>query len=236
MYFAQLAIFLHFTHVSKIVATRFSIITLRVKQEVVRSKQVQPMNIHHPSNVNVTQSDRGLSSTREVESLMSAYWLLCDAVHQANVFYGDQLLVLFFSTFVHITTSLYYLPFIAISGDIFTATGIGAWTIAHIAYLALLIRPSTLLAELADETASMICKLINTNLNPTLVKSLEEFLLQLGKHKPRLSALGFVDVHNSTLTKMAAAVITYLVVLIQFELQVFPLEPFYHSNHTLQEL
>ncbi|KAG8320561.1 gustatory receptor [Homalodisca vitripennis] len=216
MHFAQVAMFLHFTHVNQSVATRFSIVNLRVKQEVMRSRQVQPMNIQRLSNVSVPQSDRGVSSTREVESLMSAYWLLCDAVHQTNAFYGDQLLAVLFSTFLSVTTGLFYLPFTLIPGDTITAAATGAWVITYVSYLVLLVHSGTLLAELADETAPMICKLINTDLDPTLVKCFEGFLLQLGKNKPRLSGLGFVDVHNSTLTGMAAAVTTYLVVLIQW--------------------
>ncbi|XP_046677536.1 putative gustatory receptor 28b [Homalodisca vitripennis] len=218
MHFAQVATFLHFTHVTQSVATRFYIVNLRVKQEVIRSRRVQPTNIQRPSNLNVPQSDRGVSSTREVESLMSAYRLLCDAVHQINAFYGDQLLAVLFSTFFNITICLFYFPLALMFGDIITATSIGARAIVHFTYVVLLFRASTLVHDLADETAPTICKLVNTDLDPILVKCLEEFLLQLGKNKPRLSGLGFVDVHNSTLPRMAAAVTTYLVVLIQFEL------------------
>ncbi|XP_046686131.1 putative gustatory receptor 28b [Homalodisca vitripennis] len=222
--------FLHFTHVTQSVATRFSIVNLRVKQEVMRNRQVQPMNIQRPSNVNVPQSDRGVSSTREVESLMSAYWLLCDAVHQINVFYGDQLLAVLFTAFVHITICLFYLHLALITEETITTTSLAAWVITYIAYVLLLFRASTLVHDLTDEAAPMICKLINTDLDPTLVTCLEEFLLQLGKHKPRLSALGFFDVQYSTLTGMAAAVTTYLVIMIQFEFPTFSLASYPYKN------
>ncbi|KAG8320568.1 gustatory receptor [Homalodisca vitripennis] len=188
MHFAQVAMFLHFTHVTQSVATRFSIVNLRVKQEVMRNRQVQPMNIQRPSNVNVPQSDRGVSSTREI-----------------NVFYGDQLLAVLFTAFVHITICLFYLHLALITEETIATTSLAAWVITYIAYVLLLFHASTLVHDLADETAPMICKLINTDLDPTLVKCLEEFLLQLGKHKPRLSALGFFDFQYSTLTGMSAA-------------------------------
>ncbi|XP_046680517.1 putative gustatory receptor 28b [Homalodisca vitripennis] len=63
----------------------------------------------------------------------------------------------------------------------------------------------------------MICKLINKDLDPSFRKQLEGFLLQLPHHNARFSARGFFQIHNETLTSMAGAVTTYLVILIQFQ-------------------
>ncbi|KAG8306192.1 gustatory receptor [Homalodisca vitripennis] len=68
----------------------------------------------------------------------------------------------------------------------------------------------------------MICKLINKNLDPIIKEQLERFLLQLPHHNARFSALGYFPVHNETLTAMAGAVTTYLVILIQFQTQNSP--------------
>ncbi|XP_046676794.1 putative gustatory receptor 28b [Homalodisca vitripennis] len=214
--FAQVSMFLHFTQVTQSVATRFGIINAKVKEEVMRNMRRRKINSQCLPSVNVPQSDRGLSSIWKIKSLMKTYWELCDAVHQANTFYGDQLMVIFFNSFAHITISLYYFSYSVIYEDTIITVLMGTWSIAHVAYLVLLVHPSTLVTKLAAETAPVICKLINMDLDPALVKCLEEFLLQLGKHKPRLSALGFFHIHNSTLTGMAGAVTTYLVILIQF--------------------
>ncbi|KAG8300793.1 gustatory receptor [Homalodisca vitripennis] len=75
----------------------------------------------------------------------------------------------------------------------------------------------------AEDTGSMICRMINTDLDPNLRKLLEGFLLQWRHHNARFSAFGCFQIHNETLTvrvlsvQMAGAVTTYLVILIQFQ-------------------
>ncbi|KAG8314786.1 gustatory receptor [Homalodisca vitripennis] len=175
MFFAQASLFLHFTQVTQSIAKRFRIANSRIKQEVMRNIRERLIRKQCLPRANVPQSDRDVSSTREVESLMSAYWLLCDVVHQANVFYGCQIFAILFNS------------------------------------------PSTSVVELADETAPMICKLINTDLDPTLENCLKEFLLQLRNHKPKVSSKGFFHVHNSCLMGMTGAVTTYMVILLQLQ-------------------
>ncbi|KAG8240945.1 gustatory receptor [Homalodisca vitripennis] len=226
MLFSQASLFLHFTQVAQSIATRFGIIKARVKEEVLRNRRERPMNTHYIRIANVPHNNKGLYTIHEVESLMSAFWMLCDAVHQANSFYGDQLLIVFFTSLVHITISIYYLIGSVILRHSTAITVLGGLAIAHIAHLVLLVRPSTLVAELADGMAPMICKLINTSLDPILVERLEELLLQLGKRKSRFSALGFFQLQNSAVIKMAGAVTTYLVVLVQFQLEIVPPEFF----------
>ncbi|XP_046679802.1 uncharacterized protein LOC124367194 [Homalodisca vitripennis] len=215
MYFAQAALFLHFTQVAQSVAARFRTINASIKEELVKNGHEQLVK-RLPPRVSASQSTRDLSSTCKVKSLMDSYWLLCEAVQQANIFYGDQLIATFLSSLIHVTITLYYFFFFIINGFTMFAIVDGAWIIVHVAHLVLLTRPSTIMTELADETASVICKLMNMDLDPLLVELLEEALLLLRKHNARFSGLGFFPIHNSTLTGMAGAMTTYVVVLIQF--------------------
>ncbi|KAG8333915.1 gustatory receptor, partial [Homalodisca vitripennis] len=210
MYFAQAALFLHFTQVAHSVAARFRTINASIKEELVKNGHEQLIK-RLPPRVSASQSTRDLSSTCKVKSLMDSYLLLCEAVQQANIFYGDQLIATFLSLFFHVTFTLYYFFFLIINGLTMVAIVDGAWIIVHVAHLVLLTRPNTIMTELADETASVICKLMNMDLDPSLVELLEEALLLLKKHNARFSALGFFPIHNSTLTGMAGAMTTYVV-------------------------
>ncbi|KAG8315917.1 gustatory receptor [Homalodisca vitripennis] len=179
MYFAQAALFLHFTKITESIALRFRTINGEIKEALLGNRSERIEN--------------------QLKSLMDTYWMLCEAIQKANIFYGGQLLVTFLSSFFQTLIALYYFFFFVIN----------AWIIAQVAHLVLLTRPSTLVTEMADETAPMIFKLINMDLDPTL---------ELRKHNARFTALGFFQIHNSTLTAMAGAVTTYLVVLIQMRI------------------
>ncbi|XP_046681299.1 gustatory and pheromone receptor 32a-like [Homalodisca vitripennis] len=99
----------------------------------------------------------------------------------------------------------------------FIRTNEGAWILLHICYVILLLNSSTVVTNQADETGQTICKLINKDLDPNLRKQLEGFLLQLPHHNARFSTRGYFPLNNETLTAMAGAVTTYLVILIQFQ-------------------
>ncbi|KAG8245616.1 gustatory receptor [Homalodisca vitripennis] len=100
---------------------------------------------------------------------------------------------------------------------LFIITKEGAWILLHICYVILLLNSSTVVTNKADETGQTICKLINKDLDTNLRKQLEGFLLQLPHHNARFSARGYFPLNNETLTAMAGAVTTYLVILIQFQ-------------------
>ncbi|XP_046679801.1 gustatory receptor 68a-like [Homalodisca vitripennis] len=217
MYFAQAALFLHFTKITESIALRFRTINGEIKEALLGNRS-ERIVLRESPRINVSESVGGVSSICKVKSLMDTYWMLCEAVQKANIFYGGQLLVTFLSSFFQTTIALYYFFFFVINGFAMAATFGGAWIIAQVAHLVLLTRPSTLVTEMADDTAPMICKLINMDLDPTLVELLEGILMQLRKHNARFTALGFFQIHNSTLTAMAGAVTTYLVVLIQMRI------------------
>ncbi|XP_046684412.1 putative gustatory receptor 28b [Homalodisca vitripennis] len=158
-----------------------------------------------------------LLTIKKLKSLMNTYWMLCDAVHQANDFYCYQLMAVVFNSFVHITITCYIFFLYVREGNMFAIITEGAWFLTHIYYVVVLVNSSTDVTNSAEETSQMICKLINSNLDPVLKKQLEGFLLQFPHHNARFSALGYFPIHKETLTAMAGAVTTYLVIMIQFQ-------------------
>ncbi|XP_046685198.1 putative gustatory receptor 28b [Homalodisca vitripennis] len=156
--------------------------------------------------------------SKKLRTLMNTYWmLLCDAVHQANGFYCDQLMAVIFSSFLHITVTSYYFFMLLKTGTLFFTTTEVAWILLNICYVVLLLNSSTVVTNKADETGQTICKFINKSMDPELRNQLEGFLLQLPHHNARFSARGCFPLNNETLTAVAGAVTTYLVILIQFQ-------------------
>ncbi|XP_046681364.1 gustatory receptor 68a-like [Homalodisca vitripennis] len=145
--------------------------------------------------------------------------LVISDLEVANDFYCDQLMAVVFSLFVHVTIKSYFFFLHVRAGEVFASTTETAWVLAHICYELLLFKLSTEVTNSADETGPVICKLINKDVDPNLRKELEVFLLQLPHHHARFSARGFFQIHNETLTSMAGAVTTYLVILIQIQTQ-----------------
>ncbi|XP_046681300.1 gustatory receptor for sugar taste 43a-like [Homalodisca vitripennis] len=193
LYFSQAALLVHFTHVTQSIAKSFEMVNAKIEMEVTS-----------PASVDGTHTRCStLSKIKKLRTLMNTYWMLCDAVHQANVFYCDQLMAVTFSSFLHITVTSYYFFLLLKTAKILVITNEGAWILLNICH--------------ADETGQTICKLINKDLNPNLRKQLEGFLLQLPHHNARFSAHGFFPFSNKILTAMAGAVTTYLVILIQFQ-------------------
>ncbi|KAG8260739.1 hypothetical protein J6590_090146 [Homalodisca vitripennis] len=82
---------------------------------------------------------------------MNTYWMLCDAVHQANEFYGDQLMAVIFSAFIHITIKLYFLFLNVTTGKVLLIISEGAWILTYICFLVVFVNSST------DVTNSFDC-------------------------------------------------------------------------------
>ncbi|KAG8335015.1 gustatory receptor [Homalodisca vitripennis] len=223
----EIAFLLHFTHVAKNIAIGFRMLNFKIKEEITKSI-IQPTEMNHnPFDADSIHKrlfdsmivENVFSKIKKMKSLMNTYWMLCDAVHQANDFYCDQLMAVVFSLFVHVTIKSYFFFLHVRAGEVFASTTETAWVLAHICYELLLFKLSTEVTNSADETGPVICKLINKDVDPNLRKELEGFLLQLPHHHARFSARGFFQIHNETLTSMAGAVTTYLVILIQFQTQ-----------------
>ncbi|XP_046681255.1 putative gustatory receptor 28b [Homalodisca vitripennis] len=217
---SEVSLFVHFTHVTHIIAKCFRMVNARIRKELI-SNVIERMHMNNTlPDVDFTRANRTvLSRSKELRTLMNTYWMLCDAVHQANVFYCDQLMAVIFTSFVHVTITFYYCFLNLTDGKVISFTTEGARVLNHIFYVFVLMNSSTDVTNSADETEVLICKFMNKDLDPILKKQLEGFLLQLPHHNARFSALGYFPINNETLTAMAGAVTTYLVILIQFQLQ-----------------
>ncbi|XP_046666428.1 gustatory receptor for sugar taste 43a-like [Homalodisca vitripennis] len=224
LYCVEAALFVQFTTMTQGIAARFRLINDVIKKTVISKSfgqlfrnqsfvKISAIQVIYPPN-HVADDNSCLSNLRE---LIDLYWLLCDAVQYANVFYGNQLLTTVFSGFAHIIITFYYLFLHLVPGQGSYLVIQGFWAITHISHLVLLVRPSTALTDAANETAPIVCRLINRDLNSNVKKQLKEFLLQLIHHNAALSARGVFPIHSHILTSIAGSVTTYLVILIQFQ-------------------
>ncbi|KAG8306169.1 gustatory receptor [Homalodisca vitripennis] len=221
----QAALFVHFTHVTQSIAKSFRMVNTRMEKEIVSyivdgietNHSLPDVNVTHPAggDSGVMRERWGVVSLREDLNLKYYMLLSINIVSKkANVFYGGQLMAVIFSAFIHITIKFYFLFLNVTTGKVFLTISEESWILTSICFLVVLVNSSTDVTNSADETRQMIYKLINKDLDPILNKQLEGFLLQLPHH---FSALGFFQLHNETLTWMAGAVTTYLVILIQFQ-------------------
>ncbi|XP_046666486.1 putative gustatory receptor 28b [Homalodisca vitripennis] len=197
-------------------AKRFRLINVRIKVVVISERLRQSILRQNLTNVNLRH---GCISCKKVKTLMSAYHTLCDAMNQANAFYGNLLLASIFFTFIDITEVLYFF-FIYVHKEykIFLCS-IGACTVSDASFLMLVALSSSGVSEAAGETASLIRKQINLELNSDLREQLKSSLLQLLNKRVEFSAAGFFQINKQTIISMAAAVTTYLVIMIQFQSQ-----------------
>ncbi|KAG8260435.1 gustatory receptor [Homalodisca vitripennis] len=218
-YSSQAALFVHFTHIATSIAKAFRKLTDRIEKEITSNIIEKMETTHNLPNVDFTHTTRTMVLTiKKLKNLMNTYWMLCDAVQQANDFYCYQLMAVTFNSFAQVTITCYAFFLHGRDGNMVAMLTEGAWILTHIYHVVVLVNSSTEVTNSAEETSQMICKLINnSNLDPVLRKELEGFLLQFPHHNARFSALGYFPIHNETLTAMAGAVTTYLVILIQFQ-------------------
>ncbi|KAG8314361.1 gustatory receptor [Homalodisca vitripennis] len=173
---------------------------IRIEQELARQCFGRLMENQYMPYIEISQE----SSNSQKCEVMKIYWLLVDAVHQANAFYCDQLKVttsyLFFSD---------YIEFICAS----------IWALASISYMVVMVRSATDVTKSADRTMMIICKTIHKDIDPAMRTKLERFLLQVKNNRPTFCGLHIFKIKKDILTKMAGAVTTYLVILLQFQNQ-----------------
>ncbi|XP_046666490.1 putative gustatory receptor 28b [Homalodisca vitripennis] len=193
-------------------AKRFKLINVRIRVAVISERLRQSILRQDTHNVHLRH---GCSSCKEVKTLMSAYHLLCDAMNQANAFYGNLLLASIFFTFIDITESIYFL-LLFFHKEENALFHIGAFIFSDASFLVLVALSSSGVSEAAGETAPLIRKQINMELSSDLREQLKSSLLQLLNKRVEFSAAGFFQINKQTITSMAAAVTTYLVIMIQF--------------------
>ncbi|KAG8309042.1 gustatory receptor [Homalodisca vitripennis] len=195
--------FVNFTEVTQYLSKSFKYISIKIEQELTRQCFGRRLENQYIPYIEISEESSN-SQKCEVESLMDIYWLLVDAVHQANAFYCDHLMAttsyLFFSDYID-----FILPFI--------------WALASISYVMVMFRSANDVTKSIDKIMLTICKKIHKDIDPAMRTQLERFLLQVTNDRPKFSALHQFIIKNNILTKMAGAVTTYLVILLRFQNQ-----------------
>ncbi|XP_046662088.1 putative gustatory receptor 28b [Homalodisca vitripennis] len=207
---------IHFQQVAFGIAKRFRLVNARIRLLVMNESLRRSVLRRNPPYVDRRQD---YTSCKKFKSLLSAYHLLCDAVHQANVFYGYLLLATIVCTFIIITVCLYFFFLFIIHGKAIRSVTISIWIFNNATFLVLIALCGSRVSEMAGDTAPLIRKLINENVGSGLREELKSFLLQLASLNVEFTAGVFFPINKRTLTSIAAAVTTYLVIMIQFETQ-----------------
>ncbi|XP_046683605.1 gustatory and pheromone receptor 32a-like [Homalodisca vitripennis] len=210
----QICMLAQFYEVTKSIAKRFRLVNAKIRQELIIQCYRQSVRRRNPRYINYRQD--GTSSTK-MKSYMSAYQMLRDAVDQANVFYDDLLMSSVFCKFVDLSVKIFTIYCNLVSERQIRHTIIRI--LSQICYLHLVVSLSSDVTQAADETAPIICKLINQDLDAGLRKQLETFLMQLAVQNVVFSARGFFQISRRMLTTLAATVTTNAVILIQFQSQ-----------------
>ncbi|KAG8295263.1 hypothetical protein J6590_083834 [Homalodisca vitripennis] len=117
----------------------------------------------------------------KVRTLLNIYWLLVGAVHHANAFYCDQLMITTSYLFLSIVFNLFYAVLNYTSGDYIEFIGAFLWALAGVSYMVMMVRSADDVTKSADKTTMMICKMIHNHINPAMRIQLERFLLQVTK-------------------------------------------------------
>ncbi|KAG8278525.1 hypothetical protein J6590_093638 [Homalodisca vitripennis] len=164
-----------FNQVAYSMAKRFRLINVRIRVVVISERLRQSVLSQNPTNCN---HRLGCISSNKTKTLMSAYHMLCDAMNEANGFYGNLLLTYVLFTLIDIT-ELFFLMLVAVS--------------------------SSGVSEAAGETAPLIRKQINLELNLDLREQLKSSLLQLLNKRVEFSAAGFFQINKQTMTSITAA-------------------------------
>ncbi|KAG8309044.1 gustatory receptor [Homalodisca vitripennis] len=215
--FRLTSLFVNFTDVTQYLSKSFKYISIKIEQELARQCFGRLMENQYMPYIEISQQSSN-SQKCELESLMDIYWLLVDAVHQANAFYCDQLMATISFLFFSIVFDLFYALLTYESGDIEFICSF-TWALLSVSYMVVMVRSASDVTKSADCTMMTICKTIHKDIDPAMRTQLERFLLQVTKDRPIFSAENLFKIKNNILTKMAGAVTTYLVILIQFQNQ-----------------
>ncbi|XP_046663071.1 putative gustatory receptor 28b [Homalodisca vitripennis] len=216
--FRSTSIFVHFTHVTQYLSKCFKDISIKIEQELARKCFGRQMETQYLPHIAMPQQSSN-SPQCEMRTLMHIYCLLFDAVHQANAFYCDQLLAITSYLFFSIVFNLYYVFVTFKSGDHVQFLYAFVWALACVCYTVVIVQSAADVTESADKIVTTICKTIQKDIDPTLRIQLDMFLLQVTNYIPAFSVQHLFKIKNDVLTKMAGAITTYLVILLQFQSQ-----------------
>ncbi|KAG8334120.1 gustatory receptor [Homalodisca vitripennis] len=210
--------FVTFTEVTQYLSRSFKYISIRIEHELTRQCFGRLMENQYMPCIEISQQSYILQRL-EVESLMDIYWLLVDAVHEANAFYCILLMATTSYLFFSIVFNLYFSVITFHSGDYLEFIWTFTWALASISYMVVMVRSAADVTNSADKTTMTICKMIHKDIEPAMRTQLERFLLKVSNDRPTFCALHLFKIKSNVLTKVAVAVTTYLVILLQFQNQ-----------------
>ncbi|KAG8295258.1 gustatory receptor [Homalodisca vitripennis] len=211
--------FVNFTEVTQYLSKSFKYIRIKIEQELARQCFGRQMKNHYMPHIEISEQSSN-SQKCEVRTFLNIYWLLVDAVHQANAFYCDQLMATTSYLFFSIVFNLgYYAVLTFNSGDYIDFILPFIWALASTSYMVVMVRSADDVTKSIDKIMITICKKIYKDIDPAMRTKLERFLLQVTNDRPTFSAIHLFKIKNDILTKMAGAVTTNLVILLQFQNQ-----------------
>ncbi|KAG8276383.1 hypothetical protein J6590_066744 [Homalodisca vitripennis] len=147
LYYRKVAFLVHFSYITQSINKGFRMVNVKLKEEIISHIVVRQtlINRRQRNFVFTGITCNYLCTMQKLQSLMNTYRLLCDAVHQANDFYCDQLMAEVFSSFVNTTImSFYFLHLFLVGVDNVISYGIqGAWILVNACYIVQLINTST---------------------------------------------------------------------------------------------
>jgi hypothetical protein len=152
--------------------------------------------------------------------------ILSDVVSSVNSRYGLQILLSMTMTFMSVTTCLFFGIAFAVSSQKDEGS-VGKhrsalmfsliWATVGIFRTCMITSSCNAVSGEADRTAVLLQKLLlEPSLHPDIVKEIQLFLQQVRIRPVRLTASDFFSIDHSTLCSFTGAVVTYLVILLQF--------------------
>ncbi|KAG8262765.1 hypothetical protein J6590_101220 [Homalodisca vitripennis] len=161
------------------IAKRFRLVNARIKLLVI-NESLRRSVLHH-RNPSCVDRRQDYTSCKNFKTLLSGYHLLCDAVYKANAFYGYQILVCIFNSFLRITENFYFF-FIyeyIIGGNAVICAIISGWIFSDATFLVLIALCGSHVPKMAGGIAPLVRKLINKNVGSGLGEELKSSFLQL---------------------------------------------------------
>lgn len=222
IHLAEAAFLIHFSQAIQSIADLFQKFNQKLKRDIIGLSYGQLMTNHCVPDIEYTRSETSASKFN-LNRLTRIYWLLHQTKTQANLFYGSQLFFVIFTSFLHSTlslsNSLVKIWQVVETKDLFAVEMQVFWAFTHFSLIVFLVLPSHDLTAAANETAQIVCKLVNRDLSSELKEQMDSFLLQLLHHNTTITAMGFFPVRKHILVSIAGAVTTYLVVMVQYRIR-----------------
>ncbi|XP_051167798.1 gustatory receptor for sugar taste 43a-like [Leptopilina boulardi] len=155
----------------------------------------------------------------EITCLVNLHGVLLKSIRSLNIGFGLPILFAVLSCLLHLIITGYF-AYIEIRDEncswrIFTMQIL--WIIFHTMGMLIIVQPCYWCIMLNKETGNLVCKLLTLKNKPSVSKRLEIFSLQVLYRPLEFSVCGLFFLDRHLCTSIAAAVTTYLVILLQFQ-------------------